>query len=281
MHFVVLRLFAFKQAVAKWFRLKLSSIAFDYTCMVSNSQPTKIPSKALDASVVGTKPASVEAAGWRSLTQSPIGKKLLTGITGLGLVTFVVVHLLGNLTLFFSASAYNQIAYVVEQLGPVTYLIELLLLAIALIHIYIGSKIYIGKRQARPIDYVEYESAGEPSRQSLSSRTMIFSGLLLGLFLIGHLATFKFGTYYAIPGTSRRDLSRLVFETFRKPTYTAGYAIVMSLLGLHLRHGLWSALQSLGVATKPGTYVASAVLGGAIALGFVGLPLSIYFGLIG
>ena len=249
--------------------------------MVSNQQPTGLPSKTLDASIVGTKPeSSASMKGW-AIIQSSIGKKLLTGITGLGLVTFVVVHLCGNLTLFFSASAYNQIAYGVEKLGPVTYLIELLLLAIALLHIYIGSQIYIGKRKARPVDYTEYESAGEPSRQSLSSRTMIFSGLLLGVFLVTHLATFKFGTYYAIPGTARRDLSRLVFETFRKPTYTAGYVIAMSLLGLHLRHGLWSALQSLGVATKPGTYIASAVLGGAIAFGFIGLPLSIYFGLIG
>lgn len=215
------------------------------------------------------------------MARSPIGKKLLTGITGLGLVTFVVVHLLGNLTLFFSASAYNQIAYILEQLGPVTYLIELILGAIALLHIYIGTQIYLGKRKARPVDYTEYESAGEPSRQNFSSRTMIFSGLLLGVFLVAHLATFKFGTYYAIPGTAHRDLSRLVFETFHKPTYTAGYVIVMSLLGLHLRHGLWSALQSVGIATKPATYAASAVLGSAIALGFIGLPLSIYFGLIG
>lgn len=215
------------------------------------------------------------------MLQSPIGKKVLTGLTGIGLVTFVVVHLLGNLTLFFSASAYNQIAYVIEQLGPVTYLVELVLLAIALLHICIGTQIYIGKRKARPVAYAEYESAGEPSRQSLSSRTMIFSGLLLGVFLVSHLATFKFGTYYAIPGTARRDLSRLVFETFHQPIYTASYVVAMSLLGLHLRHGLWSALQSLGVATKPTTYVASAVIGGAIALGFVGLPLAIYFGLIG
>ncbi|PZO20189.1 MAG: succinate dehydrogenase [Leptolyngbya foveolarum] len=219
------------------------------------------------------------------MARSPIGKKLLTGITGIGLVAFVVVHLLGNLTLFFSASAYNQIAYIVEQLGPVTYLVELILGAIIFLHIYIGTQIYLDKRKARPVDYAEYESAGEPSRQNLSSRTMIFSGLLLGLFLVAHLATFKFGTYYTLPetapGTARRDLSRLVFETFHQPTYTTGYVVVMSLLGLHLRHGLWSALQSVGIATNPATYAASAVLGSAIALGFIGLPLSIYFGLIG
>ena len=249
--------------------------------MVSNQQPTRIPSKALDAAVVGTKPVGVDSASGWEMTRSPIGKKLLTGVTGLGLVIFVVVHLLGNLTLFFSASAYNQIADILEQLGPVTYLIELILGAIALLHIYIGTQIYLGKRKARPVNYAEYESAGAPSRQNLSSRTMIFSGLLIGIFLIAHLATFKFGTYYTIPGTAHRDLSRLVFETFHKPTYTAGYVLVMSLLGLHLRHGLWSALQSVGIATKPATYVASAVLGSAIALGFIGLPLSIYFGLIG
>lgn len=249
--------------------------------MVSNQQPTRVSSRSLDISTAGTKPADVEPSAWMEMVQSPIGKKILTGITGLGLVTFVVVHLLGNLTLFFSASAYNQIAEVVEKLGPLTYSVELLLVAIALIHIYIGSKIYIGKRQARPVTYAEYESAGEPSRQNLSSRTMIFSGLLLGVFLVTHLSTFKFGPYYTVPGTTHRDLSRLVFETFQKPTYTAGYVIAMSLLGLHLRHGLWSALQSLGLATKRATYAASAVLGGAIALGFIGLPLSIYFGLIG
>ena len=216
-----------------------------------------------------------------SLSQSSIGRKLLTGITGLGLVTFVVVHLLGNLTLFFSASAYNQLAYVIERLGPLTYAVEALLLAIALLHITTGIKIHAGTKKARPINYVEYESAGEPSRQSLSSRTMIISGLVLGLFLVVHLATFKFGTYYSLPSSTHRDLSRLVFETFHKPEYTAGYVLVLSLLGLHLRHGIWSALQSVGIVTKPAVYAASAVLGGAIALGFVGLPLSIYFGLIG
>lgn len=222
--------------------------------------------------------SSTETTG---LANSSVGRKLLTGITGLGLIVFVTVHLLGNLTLFFSASAYNQLAHVIEKLGPLTYLVEALLLAIALVHITIGIKIHLGKRQARPVNYAEYESAGAPSRQTLSSRTMIVSGAVLGLFLVVHLATFKFGTYYSLAGSGDRDLSRLVFETFHKPTYTAGYVAVLSLLGLHLRHGIWSALQSLGIDTKPKLYGASAVIGGVIALGFIGLPLSIYFGLIG
>lgn len=239
--------------------------------------------------------------GLVGMVRSPIGKKLLTGITGLALVTFTVVHLLGNLTLFFSAEAYNQLAYSIERLGPLTYAVEFLLGAIALLHATLGIKIYVGARQARPVQYaipIEGSANGETSsRQSLGARTMIISGLVLAAFLVIHLATFKFGTYYALPGSAlasprlephlephlgpHRDLARLVFETFHKPSYTASYVVVLSLLGLHLRHGIWSALQSVGIATRPAVYTASAVLGGAIAIGFIGLPLAIYFGLIG
>ncbi len=196
------------------------------------------------------------------------------------MVTFVVGHLLGNLTLFFSPSAYNQLAHFIDSLGPLLYVIEFGLLAIVGVHAAVGISIYLGKRQARTVQYAEYESAGEPSRQTLASRTMIFSGLLLAAFLVWHLATFKFGPVYRLPGSTDRDLARLVFETFRQPGYTASYVVILSVLGLHLRHGLWSALQSLGVATKPGMVVASSVLGSAIALGFIGLPLAIYFGVL-
>ncbi len=231
--------------------------------------------------MVSPQSPATKSTGIIGLYQSSIGKKLLTGVTGLFLVTFVVGHLLGNLTLFFSASAYNRIAYVIEILGPLTYAVEAGLLAIALIHATIGIKIYLGKRRARPVSYAEYASAGEPSRQTFSSRTMIFSGLVLGVFLVVHLVTFKFGPCYTLPGSSHRDLARLVFETFHKPGYTAGYVVVLSVLGLHLRHGIWSALQSVGVETRSVMYAASAVIGGVIALSFIGLPLAIYFGLIG
>ncbi len=215
-----------------------------------------------------------------SLYYSPIGKKILTGVTGLALATFVVGHLIGNLTLFFGPSAYNHLAHLIDSLGPLLYLVEFGLLAIVTLHAAIGISIYVGKRQARRVQYSEYESAGAPSRQTLSSRTMIFSGGLLALFLVWHLATFKFGPVYRLPGSADRDLARLVSETFRQPVYTASYVVILSLLGLHLRHGLWSALQSVGVATKPGAVVVSSVLGSAIALGFIGLPLAIYFGVL-
>ncbi|MEO1591050.1 MAG: succinate dehydrogenase cytochrome b subunit [Cyanobacteria bacterium J06632_22] len=232
--------------------------------------------------------------------QSTIGKKLLTGITGLGLALFVLVHMVGNLTLFFSAAAYNQFGHIVETLGPLTWSIELLLLGFVLLHAVLGVQIFIGKLKARDSQYATYQSTNQASPpssnqpsdlaaqsssyQSLSSRSMIWTGLLMAAFLIWHLTTFKFGPRYLIPNTNVRDLARLVFEKFHQPSYTSGYALIMVLVGVHLRHGLWSALQSLGLLDKrvrPWVYTLGTGLAVLTALGFLGLPVAIYAGWLG
>ena len=71
------------------------------------------------------------------------------------------------------------------------------------------------------------------------------------VFLVVHLWTFKFGTYYetTLDGEPVRDLARLVTEKFQSPWYAFGYTAIMLLLALHLRHGVWSSLQSLGAMT--------------------------------
>ena len=114
---------------------------------------------------------------------------------------------------------------------------------------------------------------------------MIFTGSLLLVFIIFHVWTFKFG-----PGISEgyvtivneepaRDLYRLVVETFKNPLYVVGYSVVMILLGLHLRHGFWSAFQSLG-AIRPSARRTLRLVGSVIALlltiGFLSIPIYIY-----
>lgn len=217
------------------------------------------------------------------LYQSSIGKKLITGISGLALVTFVIIHMAGNLLLLASADSYNQFGHFIEQLGPLLWLIELILLGFIGLHILMGIQIFLGRLRARPQGYSTYTSAGPPSYQTLSSRTMIVTGIILGSFLVWHLLTFKFGIRYTVPGSEMRDLARLVVEKFQHPLYAFGYTGVMVLLASHLRHGIWSALQSLGAlnaAVRPIAYGASLVLAIGIALGFVVLPLGIYVGLV-
>lgn len=217
--------------------------------------------------------------------QSPIGKKLITGLTGLGLALFAVAHVVGNLLLFISHNAYNTYAFYLERLGPIFWTIELVLLGIFLLHAGTGIYIFWQRRQARPIGYKTYASRGFPSLQSSSSRTMIMTGGILGAFLVIHLANFKFGAYYTtqLADHEVRDLARLVIEKFQYPSYVFSYIAVVLLLGTHLRHGIWSALQSLGAMAQSFrmlVYGLSFGLAGMIAIGFLVLPLAIYFGLV-
>ena len=223
----------------------------------------------------------------KALFSSPIGRKFLTGVTGLGLTLFVIAHMLGNLSYFSSnPNAYNAYSDTLVGLGALLYAIELGLLAFVLIHIVLGVKIYLGKKRARPLDYSEYESAGEPSRQTISSRSMIVTGLILMVFLVLHLVSFKYGPgieegyVVSVGGEEMRDLRRLLEERFQHPLYAFGYPVVMILLGFHLRHGIWSALQSLGAMNSrltPVVYSIGGLLAVLIAIGFLVLPVWIYF----
>lgn len=221
-----------------------------------------------------------------SFYNSPIGRKIITGITGLGLSLFVLVHMAGNLTLLASTKAYNQLAHFIDSSGILLYAIEFILLGLALFHVVVGISIRLNTLKARPIGYSEIKSAGDSSKQSISSRSMaITGGILLG-FLILHLANFKFGTYYTtvIDGVEMRNLSRLVIEKFHNPIYAFGYAGVMVMLAVHLRHGIWSAWQSIGVLNSkvsPLVYAIALLMAVLIAIGFIILPLSIFFGFIG
>ncbi len=224
---------------------------------------------------------------------SPVGKKLITGITGLGLVVFAVEHMIGNLAMFSGNDAYNEYAHFLTSLGPLLYVVEAGLAAFFIFHITNGIQIWYGSRKARRIGYDTYRSAGKPSKQSASSRSMIVTGLILFVFLVIHLVSFKFGpggpgnadaTYVTtVAGVEMRDLAKLVRHKFDSPYYAFGYSFVMLLLVAHLRHGVWSAFQSLG-ATRPSLtptiYGLGALLGLAIGLGFIALPLAIYFHII-
>ncbi len=216
---------------------------------------------------------------------SAVGKKILTGITGLGLTLFVCFHMLGNLVLFSSPDAYNQLAHFIDSWGVLLSLVELLLLVTLIVHAWLGIAIRINSERSRSVKYKMLKSAGEPSKQSFSSRSMIVTGLVLLVFLVSHLASFKFGIYYqtSVDGVAMRDLARLVIETFRNPVYTFGYLGVMILLGFHLRHGFWSAWQSLGLLRAPWSalvYAIALTFALLIAIGFLVLPLAIFFNVI-
>lgn len=215
--------------------------------------------------------------------KSQVGRKILTGITGIGLIIFVILHLLGNLTLFGDYQAFNMYTYTLESLGWILYILEAGLAICFLLHAYIGISIWWNRRKNRPEGYEEYQSKGGPSHNTWASRSMALTGVVLLVFLVIHLASFKFGDTNMITlpnGETGRNLKALVMESFQSPWYAFGYTFVMILLGFHLKHGFWSAFTSLTMKHKKYSaiiYSVGIVFAILIAVGFLFIPLYIYF----
>lgn len=214
---------------------------------------------------------------------SQVGRKFLTGITGLLLIFFVIFHLMGNLAVFGEPNAMNEYTKFLHDLGPLLWVARIGLLVAFLLHAWIGISIWWDKKKARPQKYKVYSSKGGPSKQSLSSRSMAFTGVVLLIFTIIHINTFALGETETITvaGEQFSDLKTLVLNTFQSPVYAFGYTIVMILLGVHLGHGVWSAFISLTMRSKKTSavmYTVGVVLAILLAVGFLFIPLYIYFG---
>jgi len=215
--------------------------------------------------------------------KSQVGRKILTGITGLLLVFFIIFHLAGNLAIFGEADAMNKYSMFLHDFGPLLWVARVGLLIAVVLHAYIGLSIWWNKRKARPQDYEVYSSKGGPSKQSLSSRSMALTGVVLLVFLVFHINTFALGDTgtVTIDGQQTHDIKTLVIDTFQNPVYAFGYTIVMLLLGAHLGHGIWSAFVSLTMRSNKFSavvYSVGVVLAVLLAVGFLIIPLYIFFG---
>lgn len=211
------------------------------------------------------------------LFSSSVGSKLLIALTGLGLFIFLIGHLSGNLLFLVSPEAFNEYGHAIVS-NPLIYAIEIGLTLIFLLHIYKTVRLYAGSKAARPQGYVRKERAGGPSRKNVASSTMIFTGIIVLIFVVLHLKAFKFGAWYEAQG-GVRDLYRLQLEIFSNPAYVAFYMVSMVLIGFHLWHGVPSMAQSLGIdhpKYTPRFLVFGRALAVLIAGGFFFLPLYTY-----
>lgn len=218
-----------------------------------------------------------------SVIWSSVGKKILNGLTGLMLSAFILVHLIENFLLFAGPEKFNKWVYQLTSLGALLWVVEFLLVMVFVIHIFSAVSVWFSKRAARPDSYAVLKSAGGPSRQTIFSKSMIYTGALLLIFLVGHIITFKYGPHYEVTynGVEMRDMYKLVIETFLIPGYVIWYEVIMILLGSHLRHGFWSAFQSLGASHpkySPAIYTIGIIFAIVIAVGFLAIPLWVLAG---
>ena len=207
------------------------------------------------------------------------GSKVLVALTGLALVGFLAGHLAGNLLALFGPETYNEYSHALIS-NPLLVPVEIGLVAILLMHMITAAGVFVRGRQARPKGYAVKRWAGGASRKSWASTTMIGTGAVIFVFLILHLRTFKYGAWYVDPATGYRDLYTLLVEVFQNPGYVAFYVVCMALVGMHLRHGLSSSFQSLGLMPKSWTgriLRAGASLAVLVGGGFALIPVVIYF----
>lgn len=217
-------------------------------------------------------------SSFRRVFSSSVGTKLLIGITGLALFAYLILHLVGNLLVFFGQETFNAYSHALIS-NPLVVPVEIGLLLIFLLHVYKAVTNYLHNTAARPVRYDKKEWAGYKSRKSLASSTMIWTGLVTLLFVVVHLKQFKFGAWYEIGDPPIRDLYRTEAEIFSAPAWVAIYVACVVLVGVHLRHGIASAFQSVG-ADHP-LYTRRLVLWGTvfaiiIGAGFAIIPVWVY-----
>jgi succinate dehydrogenase / fumarate reductase cytochrome b subunit len=225
----------------------------------------------------------------KNLLNLGVARKLVNWATAIGLVGFIVVHLLGNLAILApdKGAAFNAYSATLHSLGIGLYILEIGLLLLFVFHIVTGISMWLKNRKAREQKYAAGQTSKKgPSHYNLSSTKMAISGLVLAVFVIIHVAQFRFAAFtddvnqYAVDATGKNyDLYGLVVDAFANPWWVAFYCFSVFFLGWHLRHGLWSMLHSVGSMNRGGgktAYAIAAFIGGVLALAFFFLPLYVY-----
>ena len=210
---------------------------------------------------------------------STVGKKIVMAVTGMILFAFVIGHLLGNLQVFEGPAKLNAYGAFLHSIGEFLWPVRIILLIAVTLHIVATVQLALRKKSARPIEY----SVKKAIASSYASRTMYWSGPIVLAFIIFHLLHLTAG--YIHPGAAyiEGDVYHNVVSGFQVWWVSLSYIVAISLLGLHLRHGLWSMFQTLGIHQPQYTVrfkKAAMVIAVLITLGYISIPISVLLGLV-
>ena len=216
------------------------------------------------------------------LTNS-VGRKILMAVSGLFMLFFVIVHLLGNSSIFLGPSALNTYAEKLHSLGPLVWAFRAFLLAMLGIHVIFGVLLTLENWAANPGKY----AVNRKLKANFSSETMIWTGALLFAFLVYHILQFTLRvTPDIIPeAVAKRpgDVYAMVVGSFRHTAISLLYVGAMVVLFLHLKHGIQSFFQSLGWSndrTLPRFEMIGNVLSALFLLGYSAIPILILVGFL-
>jgi succinate dehydrogenase / fumarate reductase cytochrome b subunit len=216
--------------------------------------------------------------------QSSIGKKYVVAVTALLLILYVLGHLAGNLQIYMGPDRINAYAKFLHDLGPILWIIRIILLAAFVTHIVATIQLAQENRLAKP---QKYAVAGY-QRSTIASRTMIVSGLIVLCFVIYHLLQFtvqvtdpEFREVHDSIG--RHDVYRMLILGFKHPLVSLFYVVALFLLTTHLSHGFASVAQTLGLNNRKIANLVSTggqTLAWVVFAGYISIPLTILLGII-
>lgn len=209
---------------------------------------------------------------WLTKTlSSSVGKKLLMAGTGLFFCCFLVIHLLGNLTVYGGKESFNSYVDHLHALGPLIHVAEVLMLVFALIHILTGLVLTYQNYMSRPVKYQMNKRGGG---RTLGSATMPYTGLILIAFVIAHLIKFHFADHQT------QTVYDIVSHAFSDPMVVAYYVAAMLVVAVHVSHGFWSAFQTMGVNHEkynPAIKALALIFSIVVGLGFGSIPITMSF----
>lgn len=211
--------------------------------------------------------------------KSTVGRKYIMGLTGLVWMGFIFGHMAGNLLLLVSADQFNAYGHAIVSNKLLLYGVEIVLTVCLVAHVAAAISLTVQNRRARQTRYA-LEPNGEKGVRT-ASKTMALQGSIILAFIIIHLITFKYGTYYetTVNGVLMRDLHRLVVEAFSQPAYVAWYCVALVLLMFHLSHGAHSIFQSFGILERKmqdKLKVFAWIYAVVVAGGFISQPLYVF-----
>lgn len=216
--------------------------------------------------------------------RTSVALKLVMAVTGVIFLLFVLAHMYGNFKALSGQQAFDDYAHHLRVLGEpmlpesgFLWVMRLGLIVSLVLHVWAATVLTRRKRAARTQKYVMKKSVSS----SLSSRTMMWGGLALLLFIVFHILQFTTLTI-EVGGSFDSPYDRLVaaFETW---WLVAIYVVAMIALGMHLRHGIFSAVQTLGWSNRtrqPKIKAAALAVAVVVVVGFLVPPLAIAFGLV-
>ena len=218
---------------------------------------------------------------------STLGLKAVMALTGLLLFGFVIVHMLGNLQVYLGSGPFNHYGDLLQSQREIVWLARFALLGAVVAHI--GSAVVLTRRSmaARPVAYKTHALQSP----DYAARTMRFGGLIVLLFIVYHLLHLTAGVvhpdfveYVPYEGGMKGDAFHNVVSAFQVWWVTAFYVVAQVALGMHLAHGAWSGLRTLGLDNPRYDVLVrngSVAFGALITIGNCSIPLAVLFGIVG